>query len=108
MPLVTNQFTNSKMHSTPTDCTIRKNDKTYSLQNSHALSPHVQASVIYLLSVLCNTVRLNCKVPGSRSRNVNPRKGALLRHRNQTDRQCDMDIPAFYDQHWSLCFIHIP
>lgn len=30
-----------------------------------------------------------------------PEKGALLGHREQTDRRRDMDIPAFFDQHWS-------
>lgn len=43
---------------------------------------------------------------GSRSMNVNPCKGALFRHRDQTDRQCDMNILAFYDQHWSLSFYY--
>lgn len=38
--------------------------------------------------------------------NVNPSEGASLRHRDQTDRQRDMDILAFYDQHWSLSFYY--
>lgn len=41
--------------------------------------------------------------------NVNPSEGALLRHRDQTDRQRDMDILALMINTGPLVFtIHIP
>ncbi len=67
----------STKHSTPTNC--YKNDKTYGQLNSHALSPPIQVSAIYLLYAPRDTVRLNCKVLRSTSMNANPRKRCFTR-----------------------------
>lgn len=82
----------STMHSTPTNCVTRKNDKTYGQLNSHARRR--QPSICSLRSVTQSDWIARCR--GAHLLTQTPEKGALLGHREQTDKQRDMDIPAFF------------
>lgn len=92
----------STMHSTPTNCYKEEWQDLWAVKLSRSFSTH---SGVCHLFALCTPWHSQTELQGAEEHVYERKlqeKGALLGHREQTDRRRDMDIPAFFDQHWSL------